>query len=103
MKREVGEELYSHVRLECSCMSFDHNMRISVDNEDGHIYIDVPLNQYRKWYERIWLGIKYIFGITPRFGHYDTVALKHEDFSKIRALLDKSEKIAKDSTDEAGM
>jgi len=88
-------DTFETTRLECDCLSFDHSVRFNIDKELGHIYIDVPLNQWRPFYQRVWLAIKYIFRSTNRYGHYDTVMIKSEDYGKIRDILSSSEEIIK--------
>lgn len=77
-------------RFECSCSSFDHNVRFEVDEEMGHISISVPLNHWLPWWKRLILAVKYVFKRTERYGHYDTVMLNPHDYDRIRALLDDS-------------
>lgn len=77
-------------RFECSCGSFDHNVRFEVDEDMGHISISVPLNHWLPWWKRLWLAVKYVFKRTERYGHYDTVMLSPHDYDRIRALMDDS-------------
>jgi len=79
-------------RFECTCSTFDHNVRWEVDPEMGHISISVPLNHWRPWWKRLAIAVKYVFKSTERYGHYDTVELNPHDYPRIRALLDDSEK-----------
>ena len=87
---------FSLHRFECTCTAFDHNIRLDVDEELGTISLSVPLNHWRSWYHRIWLATKFIFGITERYGHYDTIELNPDDYGRIRSLLDESERILKE-------
>jgi len=84
---------YTLQRFECTCMTFDHNVRFEVDNEIGTISISVPLNHWLPWWKRLLLAIKYVFGKTERYGHYDTVQLNPNDYEKIKTILDQSENI----------
>ena len=77
-------------RFECTCSTFDHNVRFETDNELGSITISVPLNHWLPWWKRLWLAVKYVLGRTERYGHYDTVELNPHDYDRIRALLDDS-------------
>jgi len=51
------------------------------------------LNSWYPWYYRIWIGIKYIFGYTSRFGHWDCFLLKQEDHPRLLGLISASNKI----------
>lgn len=88
---------FSLHRFECTCTTFDHNIRLEVDEELGTISICVPLNHWRRWYHRVWLAMRFILGITERYGHYDTVELNPDDYGKIRSLLDESERKLKEN------
>lgn len=81
------DDLYVLHRFECTCTTFDHNVRFEVDNDLGTISISVPLNHWLPWWKRMWLAIKYIFAKTEKYGHYDTVELNPKDYGKIRDLL----------------
>ena len=83
--------VYNMQRFECTCSTFDHNIRFEVDEEMGHIAISVPLNHWLPWWKRLWLAVKYVLKQTERYGHYDTVMLNPNDYGKIRELLDISE------------
>jgi len=72
--------------FECKCDSIEHTMRFVIDKEDKEMYIDVHLNQYRRWYETLWVGIKYIFGYKCKYGHWDVTMLKDEDILRLRDL-----------------
>ncbi len=78
--------------LECKCESFDHLIRFDLD-EEGELWLDVALNRYRPWYERVWLAVNYIFGYDSHGGHYDVTLLDPKDYDKIRKLLNDSEKL----------
>ena len=88
---------FSFHRFECACTTFDHNIRLEVDEEMGTISLSVPLNHWRKWYARIWIAVKFVFGITERYGHYDTEELNPDDYGRIRSLLDESERKLKEN------
>lgn len=78
-------------RFECTCLSFNHNVRFEVDNDDGRITISIPLNHYLPWWKRVWIGLKYIFGSTKDYDHYDTILLNPSDYGKIKELVSNSE------------
>lgn len=48
--------------FECSCGANEHTLRFAVDKEENVLYTSVFLCQYRPWYSRIIIAIKYIFG-----------------------------------------
>ncbi len=77
--------------FDCACSSFDHVIRVSLDPDDGDLYIDVRLNSYIAWYKRVWAALKYVFKVDVAFGHYDCTLIKDEDYDRLRDLLKRSE------------
>lgn len=83
-------------RFECECSLMEHNVRFSLDPEDGQIFVDTVLRASHPWYKRLIIAIKYILQPNKsNYGFHEEVILKKEDYSKIRDLLDKSEAINK--------
>jgi hypothetical protein len=78
--------------FDCQCNDSDHTLRFILDPNDGTLFTEIHLRP-QIWYERIWKGIKYIFGYPCKYGYWDCTHLKHSEYDKLRNLLDKSEKI----------
>jgi len=74
--------------FECSCSSDEHTIRFTIDDEDGEIYTSVFLNQYRTWWETVWVGIKYIFGYKCQYGHWDCWIMDPNDAVRLRDMCD---------------
>lgn len=79
--------------FECQCHSNEHTVKFAIDEDDGTIYTSIFLNTFYPWYYRIWIAIKYMFGYTSRFGHWDCFLLKQEDHPRLLALMSKSNEI----------
>ena len=86
--------LESHY-FDCTCSSSDHTLRFVFDDEDGDLYTEVQMRPYHRWYQRIWLEVKYVFGYESKYGHWDCTMLRPEEYGKLRALLDRSEEVHK--------
>lgn len=60
--------------IDCECYSRDHLIRLWPDTSEAGFEcfdIEICLHHYRKWWKRLWLGIKYIFGISNcKYGHF---------------------------------
>lgn len=71
--------------FECACYSEEHTIKFVLDKdpEDPEIYVSVFLNQYRSWWKRLWVGIKYIFGYKCMYGHWDNWIMKDEDAQRL--------------------
>lgn len=65
-------------------------IKFSMDPEDGEVFMSMYLNNYRPWYERTWIAVKYVFGAQSRFGAFDCTILRHEDYHELHDLLDRS-------------
>jgi hypothetical protein len=79
----------------CDCSDISHNMIFQLwdwGDEAPDLNVNVALNHYLPFHKRIWLAIRYVFGFQSRFGHYDTITIRREDLSRLRAILDEYEK-----------
>jgi len=76
--------------FECRCGSPEHllTFRLWEDKYGMDLYAYVLLNP-EPFYKRIWLGIKYIFGYTSRYGHFDEFILDPTDRDRLIDLLNK--------------
>lgn len=72
--------------FECICGSEAHTLRFQLD-DDVELYTSVFLNQYRGFFGRLWIAIKYLFGYKCRYGHWDCTMLKLEDADRLIALF----------------
>lgn len=75
----------------CSCYSIEHTMQWFVNPESGEIHTEVFLNTTDRWWERVWVGIKYIFGYKSKYGQWDSFLLRHEDHAKFWKMLANAE------------
>ena len=86
-----GEEYFT-----CCCGSFDHTLRFILDLDRGHenpyptLYAEIQMIHYHPWYKRLWIGIKYIFGIdTPNPYSCWEINKKSDDPDRLIELLQK--------------
>ena len=82
--------------FDCDCGDSAHHFTITqVSNydktfDDECVYISYYMNQYRTWYQRLWLAIKYVFGYKSRFGDWDSITLDKEKVLRLRNFCDKA-------------
>ena len=75
--------------FECQCYSDEHTLKFTLDDEDEpYLVTSIFLNQYRSIFKRVWVAIKYIFGYTCKYGHWDCWELRPEDSKRLMALLE---------------
>jgi hypothetical protein len=77
---------------DCVCKSADHTIRFVYfeedKGEDAEIYLEVQLAHAKKWYQRVWKALKYIFGYECRYGHWDVWLLDPKDVDRLISMLD---------------
>jgi len=80
--------------FECVCSSDEHTLKFTLDEttgdiEDLEIWTSVFLDAYQPWWKRIWIAVKYVFGYTSRYGHFDCFIMRPEDVNRMQQLLHK--------------
>lgn len=72
----------------CACNSPEHQLifRTVEGDEDVEVFVTVHLCKLR-WYRRIWEGLKYIFGHTSIFGHFDEMILYPEHAKQLKKVV----------------
>jgi hypothetical protein len=78
---EKGKELL----FICDCSSCEHQIIVSFDKEDEMAYAFISLNKFGFW-KRLKEGIKYIFGHTSKYGHFEEFIFRKEDADKLIKL-----------------
>ncbi len=74
--------------FDCTCGSTEHTLRFTLDKAENELHTDVFLNQYRPIWQRVWTGLKYIFGYKCKYGHWDCWVLNKSDAARLRNMLD---------------
>lgn len=70
----------------CRCHSLEHQILFSWDDDIGeNVYMSIHLNKLPFW-NRVKYAIKYIFGRQSRYGAFDEVILKPQDYLKINKV-----------------
>lgn len=78
--------------FECCCHSPEHLMRFNLDREEPSvIYISVHLSS-DVWHKRIVNAVRYVFGHTSRYGHFDEFLFRQEDCDKLISMLEEYKK-----------
>lgn len=75
--------------FDCACHSPEHTLRFAWDDEDNEIYTEVYLRQYRNFFKRMWVAIKYVFGYTCKYGHWDCFIMQPKDAQRLKDMLGK--------------
>lgn len=80
--------------FECICATEEHTIRFKLDTDDTELYASVFLNQYRGFFGRLWIAIKYLFGYKCKYGHWDCTELRPEDADRLIALLQEYKRLS---------
>jgi hypothetical protein len=67
--------------LRCSCYDPEHIAILTYfePKENGDfLYLSIHLCDYQNIFQRIWAGLKYIFGYKSKYGEYDELVLSDE-------------------------
>ena len=73
----------------CECHSMDHIMLFSYDEEDNQVFVHIRLSTYHNFFNRLWRGLKYAFGLNSRFGNFDEFLVQPDDALKMIETLNK--------------
>lgn len=79
--------------FDCQCSDFNHIFRFVLDFNDGEMWLEVHLNKFLPWYQRVWKAIKYIFNKEDGYGHYDVTIIKPEQLPKLKGIAEIAEEI----------
>lgn len=87
--------------FECTCGAPDHTLRFILDTDDElpTIYTEVMMSHYLPWYKRVWVGIKYMFGM-DKVDHFGGWELHHDDADRLIAMLEEFKKGSEKYLDE---
>lgn len=80
------------IHLDCECYSPEHTLRMVMDKQSAELWLDVRLNYYpngfRGFIARFKAAVLYLFGISPKDGHFDTFCLSVKEAKTFRRTLD---------------
>lgn len=68
--------------LHCDCGAHGVEFIWFEDEDDGKLIFKFSLDT-RAWYERLWIGIKYIFGFKNKYGEFCEVLITIEEIPLI--------------------
>ena len=77
--------------LLCACESPEHQVIIrTIDLEPGEakeVYLSIHLSNYQSFWKRFWAGIRYIFGYTSMYGHWDEIILTKDHVASLENVI----------------
>jgi len=75
--------------FECACYSNEDILRFDLckEKEYKEIYVSIFLDN-GPWWERLWLGLKYIFGYKCRYGHFNCWTMNEEDAQRLKKMVE---------------
>lgn len=73
--------------VSCDCGSPEHTLRFILDLEGQMIHTEVYLNNYNNVFKRMWIALKYVFGYTSKYGHFDCTVMDVETASQLIQMI----------------
>lgn len=75
----------------CDCSDIEHQMIVSSDPEETEkeIYIAIHLSDYINIFQRLWIGVKYIFGKKSKYGNWDVLILNQKEIIRLKEILER--------------
>lgn len=70
----------------CSCNSTEHQMILSSIEGEKEVYVHIHLNHLSFW-KRLILGVKYIFGYTSKYGHWEEMILDTSHINQLKKVI----------------
>lgn len=77
--------------IECSCGDSSHVTRFAwwrweCDPNDTYwdeLSVETQMNLQYPWYRRVWLAVKYVFGMQCRYGHWHEASFRKTEVEKL--------------------
>lgn len=86
MEKPAWEE-----KIECICSSKQHMVVLEYDPEWG-LALHFQGNQFQNIWKRMWVALKFVFGVRRGYSFWDNAVVRKEDAVKFRNWLDQAEK-----------
>lgn len=88
----MAGELLKMAHLDCTCYSANHSIRVTVDTQSSELWLETRLNYYptglKGFIFRCKAAFLYMFGLSPKDGHFDTFCFSVDEARKLRDVLD---------------
>lgn len=68
-----------------SCCSLDHQVVITLNK--GIVTLQIHLKNYRNFFQRVIVGIKYIFGYKSKYGDWDELILDESHIPQLEEVI----------------
>jgi len=79
----------------CQCHSFEHQAIFYKDEETGMLFVSIRLKTYDNFFKRLWVGLKFAFGHTSKYGEWDEFIFQQKDEVELLEYLSPTEKLKK--------
>ena len=75
--------------MTCKCGDISHQMVIGYNlDEFEDVYLGVHLVRERNILKRMWIALKYVFGMRSIYGDFDEIVLSPLDAPKLQRVVD---------------
>ena len=93
-KQGPALESYKELFLGCTCLSPEHQMVLGFytdeeDELDKELYVTFYLSQWRSFFKRVWVAVRYVFGYKSRYGEWDCINFDKQKANELTRFIDK--------------
>ena len=81
--------------FECHCHSPEHTLSFKLFDDDDPALYGYVILLHEPFFKRVYNGIKYIFGYTSKYGHFDEFVFNPEDTDRMIELFTKYKELQK--------
>jgi hypothetical protein len=79
----------------CACSSDEHTLRFVYDPDTNDMWASVYLDP-KRWYRRLWVALRYVFGYQCRYGAFDCFLFDSKDADRMIATMTRVKEWKKD-------
>jgi hypothetical protein len=74
----------------CDCGLAEHQLVITKDDEFVNfpqVYIQPSLIHYNGFFKRLWIGIRYAFAYTSKYGQFDSIIVNKNNYGPLKEAI----------------
>jgi ATP-dependent Clp protease ATP-binding subunit ClpA len=73
----------------CECGDNHHAVRLIYDPDEGEVFFEFRVNNYKNFWQRLRAAMKYLFNLDNRDASYDTMIVRKDEAQKMIRILQK--------------
>lgn len=77
---------FTEILLRCDCHTLTHLASAGYFDDEDAIFLEIAYDHYTPWWKRVWISIKYLFGLRCRSN--GEIVLTKEDAKELKVFLE---------------